>query len=236
MSPPLLLCTSQGKNFGKLLWPDYGKFILFDAASNDLVKWEDKLILSDHPEAASDLAQRFGLLHLVDKTQRELHSLRGLSASTHRSDGDDQGVIQLFPQECISERIIEQVVDIPVPQIQESRTVKFTPQEQFSNSTWCRLSTILSTASLLNLVRRSLGRWCAESAWKIRAESSSNGSSRPPSHKSSTLRAHQMAVPGQRRTNSPRWELIKWLFPVSDAQRVTPNLLVDKVGRCALKL
>ena len=74
-------------------------------------------------------------------------------------------------------------------------------------------ATILSTASLLNLVRRSLGRWCAESAWKIRAESSSNGSSKPPSDKSSTLRAHQMAVPGQRRTNSPRWELIKWLCP-----------------------
>ena len=41
----------------------------------------------------SDLAKRVGLLHTVDwlepslesKTQRESHSIRGLSASTHRS-------------------------------------------------------------------------------------------------------------------------------------------------------
>ena len=31
-------------------------------------------------------------------------------------------------------------------------------------------------------------------------------------NKKSTLYAHQMAVPGQRRTKNPRWELIKWLF------------------------
>ena len=77
-----MLCTSQAQKFGKLIWPDYVKFILFDAVSYDLVR-EDRLSLSDHPKAMSDLAERLGLLHMVDspepsiesKTQRELHSI-----------------------------------------------------------------------------------------------------------------------------------------------------------------
>ena len=60
---------------------------------NDPVKLEDKLILGDGLKISmSDLAKRFGLVHIVDwpepsresKTHRELHSVRGLSASTHR--------------------------------------------------------------------------------------------------------------------------------------------------------
>ena len=47
--------------FGKLLRPDYGKFILLDAAFFDLVKWDGKLILSDRPKATSDLAEVWAL-------------------------------------------------------------------------------------------------------------------------------------------------------------------------------
>ena len=55
---------------------------------------EDKLTLGEGFKVSmSDLAKRVGLLHTVDwpepslesKTQRESRSIRGLSASTHRS-------------------------------------------------------------------------------------------------------------------------------------------------------
>ena len=44
---------------------------------------------------------------------------------------------------------------------------------------------------------------------KIHADSSSNGSSRPASHKSSTLRAHQISRRGKRQEEEPekRWRL-----------------------------
>ena len=60
---------------------------------NDLVTLEDKLILSDGRKLSmSDLAVRFGLMHTVDspepshgpKMHRELQSMLGLSASSHR--------------------------------------------------------------------------------------------------------------------------------------------------------
>ena len=40
--------------------------------------------------------------------------------------------MQVFPQERISERILEQIVDAPVPQIQEQvvEIAKITPQER----------------------------------------------------------------------------------------------------------
>ena len=38
---------------------------------------------------------------------------------------------------------------------------------------------------------------------------------RPTSHNCSTLSSHQMPVPGQRRTENPSRELIKWLLPAS---------------------
>mmetsp|Transcript_61921 Transcript_61921/g.164550 ORF Transcript_61921/g.164550 Transcript_61921/m.164550 type:complete len:2073 (-) Transcript_61921:147-6365(-) len=89
------------KRDGKQLLPDYDKFIPSDAPNhddwnelfNDPAKLEDKLILNDGSKFfMSDPAERFGLLHKVDwteslrgsKTHRELHSMWGLFASTHR--------------------------------------------------------------------------------------------------------------------------------------------------------
>ena len=40
--------------------------------------------------------------------------------------------------------------------------------------------------------------------WKIHAESSAHPCAGSPPHRISTLSAHQMAVPGQRRTENPR--------------------------------
>ena len=61
------------------------------------------------------------------------------------------------------------------------KVVKFNSQKHSATQRCadCRLSRF---SSFLNLVRSSPGRWGAGSAWKIHAESSSNGSSRTPSH------------------------------------------------------
>ena len=93
--------VGRNKRDAKQLLPDYEKFIPSDAPNhddwneliNEPAKLEDKLILNDGSKFfMSDPAERFELLHKVkwteslrgSKTHRELHSMWGLSASTHR--------------------------------------------------------------------------------------------------------------------------------------------------------
>ena len=93
-------------------------------------------------------------------------------------------MIQLIPPERISERIMEQVVDVPVPQFPASiacSTSLFSPPggvatcgAEFARQV--EISTLGSHQMAVPGQRRTV----------IHAESSSNGSSRPAAHNSST--------------------------------------------------
>ena len=100
-------------------------------------------------------------------------------------------------QERITKRIVEQVVDVPVPPRASLLGFSASRQTQVDLVVWrhaVRKSHWQVEISTLGWVSVGL---------KIYAESLSTGSSRPASHKSSTLRAHQLSRRGKRQEEEP---------------------------------
>ena len=96
----------------------------------------------------------------------------------------------------ISERLVEQVVDMPVPQFPIHRILKLETPLEFRRSQ--------HVSAFLRLWIGDVQCGDHPAGGGFRAELSSNGCAGSASDCKSTLRAHQMAPPGQPRTKPPR--------------------------------